>query len=141
MNRKYTGIIGSLMVIIGLFLPVLKINDMNIALLTNENTTILAIIIVLLGVLSVINIYKGKYSVARCMSFGIIVGLMVTFIENYIDFKKLEGFSYESIVELFKEYGISWGWIILFLGAIISVYSTTWLKEEYEKDEIEILNL
>ncbi|WP_288875175.1 hypothetical protein [uncultured Fusobacterium sp.] len=141
MNRKYTGFIGSLMVIIGLFLPVLKVNGMNIALLTNENTTILAIIIGLLGVLSVINIYKGKYSVARCMSFGTIVGLMVTFIENYIDFKKLEGFSYESIVELFKEYGISWGWIILFLGAIISVYSTTWLKEEYEKDEIEILNL
>ena len=139
MDRKYTGIIGSIMVIIGLFLPVLKVDNMNVTLMTNENTTILAIIIGILGILSVINIYKEKYSLARRMNFGIIVGLMVTFVENYIDLKKLDGFSYNSVVILLKQYGISWGWIILFVGSIIAIYSTTWLKEEYEDTKVETL--
>lgn len=135
MDKKYIAHIGNLLVILGMALPVLHIDGGDVTLITYDKTAFLGIILVVLSIVSSVTVYRKKYALGRRCAIGILVGLLVTFLDNYLDLSTIKGMDLTDIQGIVEVTGLLWGWIVLFVGSILGVYATTWLQGEYEDNK------
>ncbi|WP_410207294.1 hypothetical protein [Fusobacterium sp.] len=135
MDKKYIAHIGNLLVILGMALPVLHIDGGDVTLITYDKTAFLGIILVVLSIVSSVTVYRKKYALGRRCAIGILVGLLVTFLDNYLDLSIIKGMDLTDIQGIVEATGLLWGWIVLFVGSILGVYATTWLQGEYEDNK------
>ena len=134
-SKKYISYIGSVLTIIGVALPVLKLDEGTVSFITYDKTAVLAVVVAVLSAIGGISVYREKFGLARRCAIGTIVGILVSFIDNYLDMSKLHGIDITDIDKLISASGLSWGWIVLFLGSILASYGTTWLRGEEEDNE------
>ena len=148
--KQFVSFIGSLILIIGIFMPLLSIPMLGISMSyfdVNKNESILILLFVLISIIvTILNRYKYLW----ISIFGILLTLSYTFwnIHNKkADFESLIGGNMDDnpmggFLQGFMELAINsvkieWGWIIIILGVIAYIFASV-LRDKKEKEHSNI---
>ena len=139
MERKIIGILGSIMVVVSTFCPLLKIDSAErINFYSESSMRISGIILVALGLAAVYifnseNIWLSR-TAATVVSFFALRCFIVILIKNLLP--EAAEFQNEPLV-LLKELsvailGISWGGIVLIIGVILILFTSFTMRKKLE---------
>ncbi|OGM59103.1 hypothetical protein A3A75_05595 [Candidatus Woesebacteria bacterium RIFCSPLOWO2_01_FULL_39_10] len=147
MNKKQLlGLIGSLVLIIGVFTPIVSlpfVGSMNYFNNGNGDGTI----VLILAIASLVVVFLKKYKflwITGLASLGMMLFTFINFQGKMASVKSemqsgLEGNPFAGLGELaLQSVQLQWGWIILVIGAVLLIVSAA-IKEDTEKQETPAL--
>ena len=143
-KQKLIGLIGSIMLIIGVFMPIVSfpiIGSMNYF----QNGEGDGVFILILAILSLFFIFVKKYVLlwtTGLTSLGLIVYSIIDFQRTMSKFRlemerELADNPFKGLGELaMQSIQLQWGWVLLIIGAILLIVAAA-IKESLNKKEIE----